>query len=182
MPLLGGGLFNALSGGSINFGGSFSSSTVGGIAGAVSDMFTSDALKFKAKGDEMEAQEYRQAAQFALLNKQYTVQSTAIKDFQLQRKDFVTEGDMAADIAANNMQMSGSAIDEMRDSASQAAIERGVASQQGLIEEAAYQQQADSFNLMAQMKDEAAAADKHAATGAMWGAVLKGVGAVVSIL
>jgi hypothetical protein len=184
MPQLGGGsgLFNWATQGQVNLGGSFGSGTVGLIGGAVSDMFSADALRFKQKGDILEAQQYRLASQLAELNKTYTKESTDIKEFQLQRKDFQTEGDLAADIAANNFEQSGSAIDVMRDSATQAAIERGVASQQGLIEEAGYEEQAQSYQLMAQAKDEAAQADAKAAQGATWSAIFKGVGAIASIL
>lgn len=174
MPLLGGGL--------LGMGGGLSGSFFSGVGGAVSDLFSADALKFKEKGDLIEAQQYRVAAQYALLNKQYTIESTDIKEYQLSRKAYQTTGDMAADVAANNFEMSGSAIDEYRDSSAQAALEKGVASQQGLIEEAGYQEQADSYNLMAQAKDEAAAADAKAAQGATWGAIIKGVGAIASIL
>jgi hypothetical protein len=182
MPQLGGGLLNWATGGSINLGGSLGSGFFSGLGGAVSDMFSADALKFKQQGDILEAQEYRQAAAFARVNEQYTKESTDIKEFQLTRKDYETEGDMSANIAANNFEMSGSAIDEMRDSATQAALERGVASQQGLIEEQAYEQQARSFEFMAEAKDLAAKQDAKAAQGATIGAIIKGAGAIFSIL
>jgi hypothetical protein len=168
--------------GLLNLGGGFGSSTISLAGGAVSDLFSADALKFKQQGDIIEAQEYRLAANLAELNKTYTVESTNIKEYQLQRKDFQTEGDTAADIASNNFEMSGSAIDVMRDSASQAAIERAVAGQQGLIEEAGYEEQAQSFQLMAEAKDVAAQADAKAAQGATWSAMIKGAAAIASIL
>jgi hypothetical protein len=184
MPLLAGGLLNYSDTGSglAHLGGGLSGGFFSGIGGAVSDMFSADALKFKQKGDIIEAQEYRQAAAFARVNEQYVKESTDIKEFQLQRKDYETEGDISANIAANNFENSGSSIDVLRDSATQAALERGVAQQQGIIEEQAYEQQAKSFEFMAEAKDNAAQADAKAAQGATMAAYIKGAGAIFSLL
>src|SRR5262245_52086299 len=94
------------SGGLFGFGGGIGSSTVSGIGGAVSDFFAAQGYKYKAKGAEIEAQQYRLAAGFADLNAQYSKESTALKAWQVARKANLTLGEAAADVAANNFQLS----------------------------------------------------------------------------
>ena len=55
-----------------------SSSEVGGVGGAVGDIFAGIGDQYKAEGAQLEGQSYREAAQLALQNEQFTAQSTAI--------------------------------------------------------------------------------------------------------
>jgi hypothetical protein len=156
-------------------------STFGNIGGAVSDLFSADAYRTRAQGNRIQAQEYDLASGLASQNAQFTETSTAIKQFQEQRTINQTLGQQQADVASSGFAASGSALDLLRDSASQGALHKAVLGQQGLIEEAGYKEQAQSYNLMSQSARMAADADEKAATGATWAAGLKGAAAVASL-
>lgn len=164
------------------FGGGFSAGGVTAIGGAISDFFAADALRTKAKGSRIEAEQYGLAAGLADMNAQYTETSTAIKEYQLERSATKTLGEQAADVAASGFQASGSSVDILRDSVAQASLTKAVISQQGLIDEAGYREQAASFRLMQDASLMAAKADEHAATGATWTAAIKGAAAIASFL
>jgi hypothetical protein len=170
------------SGGYLGFGGGFGDSTVSDIGGAVSDFFQAGAYKFRAKGARIEEEEYTQAAALSDLNAQYTKESTDLKTYQEGRKANLTLGEQAADVATNNFESSGSALDLLRDSASQGAITQAVIEQQGLVEQKGYEEQAASYRLMASAAETAAKADDQAATGSMWAAGLKGAAAIATLL
>jgi len=169
-------------GGFFGFGGGFSAGAVTGIGGIVSDMFNADAMKLKAQGAETEAQEYGLAAGLADLNAEYTKESTAIKVWQEQRKEGLTIGQQGADIAANGFQMSGSGLDIMRDSVEQSALTRSVLGQQGLIQEKGYEEQAASYRLMQSAAETAAKADRTAAKGLGFDALIKGAAVIAGFL
>lgn len=139
---------------------------------AVSDLFGGIGLLYKAKGSRLEAQQYDKAAELALLNKQFAHNSTEIKEAQTQRDIFKQTGETEATVGAAGFEASGSALDILRESASQGALTKAVIGQQGLIEEAGYQEQHDSYVLMAQASREAAKADT-------WGAVGKFAGSAI---
>ncbi len=162
-------------------GGGFGSATVSGAGGAVSDLFAADALRTKAKGSRIEAEEYELSKRLSLENAQFTETSTAVKQFQLQRGINQTLGQQQADVAASGFESAGSALDLLRDSAAQGALTKAVAQQQGVIEEDAYKQQAQSYALMSEASQMAARADEHAASGATWAAAIKGAAAVASL-
>lgn len=140
---------------------------------AVDDLFGGIGLLYKAKGSRLEAQQYDKAAELALLNKQFAHTSTEIKETQQQRDIYKQVGGQESDIAGAGLEASGSALDILRESASQGALTKAVIGQQGLIEEAGYQEQADSYHLMAQASREAAKADT-------WGAVGKFAGSAIA--
>jgi len=132
---------------------------------AVNDLFGGFAAQTKAKGNLLQAQQYDLAEKFALENKQFSETSTAIKSLQTQRSVEGVIGQQQADVAASGFASSGSALDLLRDSMSQGALTKAVVGQQGLIEEAGYQEQADSYAIMAQSARLAAEAEKTSATG-----------------
>lgn len=156
--------------------------TFNAIGGAVSDLFSADALRTKAAGSRIEAQEYDVAGALSKQNEQFVETSTAIKEFQTQRQINQTVGQQQADVASNNFEEAGSALDLYRDSVAQGALTRAVLGQQGLIEEAGYKEQAQSYALMSSASRMAADADEHAAVGAEWSAALKGAAAVASLI
>lgn len=159
----------------------FGAGTINSIGGAVSDLFSADALRTKAKGSRIEAQEYDLAGDLALRNKQFAETSTEIKEMQTQRGINQTLGQQAADVASSGFEASGSALDLLRDSASQGALHKAVVGQQGLIEEAGYEEQSKSYTLMASASRMAADADEKAARGATITAGFKAAAAVASI-
>src|SRR5204863_5839533 len=87
--------------------------------GAVNDIFGGVGLLYKAKGSKLEAQAYDKAAALARLNKQVEISSTEIKESQAQRDIFKQVGGQQADIASAGFEASGSALDILRESASQ---------------------------------------------------------------
>jgi hypothetical protein len=127
-----------------------SAATFGQIGAAVNDLFAGDALRTRAAGNRIQAQEYDLARELSLQNEQFTKTSTAIKQYQQQRGVETVLGQQAADVAASGFAASGSALDLLRDSASQGALTKAVLGQQGLIEEAGYREQAQSYSLMSQ--------------------------------
>ena len=62
------------------------------IGGAVGDLFNADALRTKAAGGRIEAQEYDLAGGLARQNKQYTETSTELKQYQADRAPSRTSG------------------------------------------------------------------------------------------
>ena len=173
----------------------FGASTFTDLGGAVSDLFAASAdsskaagLRIKAQGDALEGQNYDLAAVLAKQNEQFTEQSTAIKQTELDRQITQTIGGQQADVAGAGFSASGSALDIMRDSASQGALTKAVAVQQGLITEAGYNEQATSYQNLSkaaafavQGDNLAADAADKAAQGADITAAFKGVAAVASI-
>lgn len=136
-----------------------SNSTFTDAAGSVSDLFggigaitqsdlKAQGLDIQAKGDLAEATNYDAAAVLAGQNAQFTQSSTAIKEAQLDRQTTLAIGGQQADVAAGGFSSSGSALDLMRDSASQGALTKAVAGQQGLITEAGYKEQQQSYETM----------------------------------
>jgi hypothetical protein len=158
------------------------SSGLGYIGGAVSDLFAADAYKFKAAGDQYEKENYQLAAQFADQNVQYTEWSTNIKQMQQDRELNKSLGETRADFAGAGFAESGSALDILREGASQGAIAHAVLGEQGLITEAGYKEQADSYRNMAAAAQVAIDAENKAAEGAKISAYIKFAAAAVSMI
>jgi len=150
-------------------------------AGAVSDLFAAEGHRYKAKGDLFEAENYDRASVLATQNEQFTEQSTAIKQSQLDRENYKMLGGQAADVGGAGLASSGSALALMHDSASQGALTKAVGAQQGLITEAGYKEQADSYTTMSKAARMAAEAENFAATGADITGALKGASAIAGI-
>jgi hypothetical protein len=196
---------------------SVSSATFSDIGGAVSDLFagfsattqaglkaeglniSAQGTRLKAQGDLAQASEYDLAGNLATANEQYTETSTAIKEMQQQRSNTLQIGTQQADIAGAGFANSGSALDILADSASQGALAKAVLGQQGLITEAGYTEQANSFATMAaaartdaagqdtianetdQLAQQTIAAGQQSATGDFIGGAIKGIAAVASV-
>lgn len=157
------------------------SGTFSAAGGAVSDLFAADADRTKAAGNRIQAQEYDLAGALSLQNEQFTETSTAIKQQQQQRSFEDITGKESAAVGASGFEASGSALDLLRDSASQGALAKETIGQQGLIDEASYKEQAQSYALMSSSARMAADAQDKAATGADISAGIKGVAAVASL-
>lgn len=160
----------------------FGSSTFSDIGGAVSDLFASSGDKAKAQGDFIEAKDYSLASDLATQNEKFAETSTAIKQAQLDRSIYQTIGGQQADVAGAGFAQSGSAIDLLRSSAQQGALTKAVAGQQGLIQEAGYKEQAESYANMSQAATIAGNAENDAAKGSMIGGIIKGIAGVASIV
>lgn len=151
------------------------------IGTAVSDIFAAKGDLLKAQGSEFEKLSYLQAADLATQNEQFTAMSTAIKQSQADRNLYQALGTTRADVAGAGFAQSGSALDLLRESASQGAMTKAVLGEQGLITEAGYEEQAKSYRDMASAADVAIKADKLAAEGAYWGAGISAAAAVFSL-
>lgn len=157
------------------------SATFSNFGGAVQDLFSAQAYKYKAKGAEFEKQNYLLAADLATQNERFTEQSTAIKQMQTERQNQLVLGGQQADVAGAGFEASGSALDLLRDSAQQGALTKQVAAQQGLITEAGYKEQAESYQNMASAAQVAIDAANYAAKGSYITAGLKAAAGVASI-
>ena len=155
--------------------------TIGLAGGAVSDLFAAEGYRSKAEGNRQEAAHYRRAGDLADQNARFTTESTAIQNTQLQRQVFQGLGSIEASVAGSGMSESGSALDILRSSAQQGALQEEVLKRQGLIAEQGYKEQANSYRDMASSADRAARdADRAGDTSTITG-VLRGAGALLSL-
>jgi hypothetical protein len=159
----------------------FGTSTFTAGGGAVDDLFSARADRTKAKGFTLEAQNYQNAAKFSDLNARFAQTSTAIQDMQLQRKGFLAQGGISAAVGANGFLQSGSAIDLLADSTAQAALERAVAGQQGLIQEEGYHEQARNYRAMSDAALVAAQGATDASRAKQYSAGVKGVTSIATL-
>ncbi len=163
---------------------------------------SSQADLLKSQGDLAEGAAYGEAATLADTNAAFTAQSTAIQESQADRTLFQSLGTQRSNVAASGFGEGGSAGDILRSSASQGALNKAVLGQQGLITEAGYTQQAESYRAMqtaaglasqvdilgaqgeqiaAQGYEAQASADKTAATGSDISAVISGLAGVAAL-
>lgn len=156
----------------------FGNGTFSDAAGAVADLYAASGHRTKAEGQRLEAGGYREAAGFAMQNEQFTEESTAIKQTQLDREAYKVIGGEEAAVAGSGFGNSGTALDLLRDSTSQAALTHAVAGRQGLITEEGYKEQANSYNNLAAAADLAASAEDKAAHGAQVDSYIKGAAAI----
>lgn len=153
---------------------------------AAADLFSGitgeESLKIKAQGDIAEATSYTEAAQLAQLNEQYTQTETAVKEAQNQREIYQTISQQQAGVAGAGLAESGSAEDLLRSSASQGALSQAIIGQQGLITEAGYQEQYESYTNMASALTQAATEEQHLAgqTGT-FGDITAGIKAIAGV-
>lgn len=159
----------------------FGAGTINSVGGAVQDIFGAEAHEIKAKGLRLEGENYKEAAGFATQNAEFSRISTGIKLAQQDRETYKALGGIQADVAGAGFAMSGSALDIMRDSASQGALMKAVAGEQGLIQEEGYNVQSRSYENMSRASEFAAQAEDTAATASLWSAGFKSLAAVTSI-
>jgi hypothetical protein len=145
---------------------------------AVSDIFAGFGAQTKAAGDLLEASNYQLAAKYALQEEAYTKMSTAIQQVQQTREISKAMGQTTADVAGAGFATSGSSMDMLRESASQGALTKAVLGEQGLITEAGYREQAQSYDTMASAATMAAGAEKTAATGDFIGGGIQAAAAI----
>jgi hypothetical protein len=118
----------------------------------------------------------------ALLNEQYTKTETAVKETQNEREIYQTISSQEAGVAGGGLAESGSALDLLRSSASQGALSQALIGQQGLISEAGYQEQHDSYVNMANAARAAAAdEEKLARDTSIAGFVTGGIKAIAGL-
>jgi len=159
----------------------FGAGTINDIGGAVSDLFAAEGDRAKAAGDRSEATDYGLASNLAGENEKFTETSTAIKEAQQARQVTLGLGKESADIAGAGFAASGSALDLLRDSASQGALTHAVLGEQGLITEAGYTEQQQAYTNMQSAANAAANAEDNAAFGADITAGIKGAASIATL-
>lgn len=115
-----------------------SASTFDFAGNAVSDIFG-------AVGDFQNAKGLKKAAQYADLSAQIAQQSAQIKSVQAGRQLYKFMGGQVSDIASAGLKLSGSALDVMRDSATQGALSKQLIANQGAIDVMGYKAEAASY-------------------------------------
>ena len=139
--------------------------TFDAFGGAAKDIFAGVAFGYQAEGKRLEAGNYDQAAAFSDQNAMFTRNSTKVKQYQADRALEKSVGGAEADIAGAGFTESGSALDILRESMSQGAMQRALLGQQGAIQEAGYLEQARSYRAMADSSRLAAEAADTAEIG-----------------
>lgn len=168
-----------------------SSSTFSAAGGAVDSLFAgfgeiqggklkAQGLRIKAQGDLAEAGEYDLAGELAKKNIEFTQQSTAIKQMQADRELSKSLGETTADVAGAGFGSGGSSMFLLADSAAQGALTKSVLAKQGLISEAGYKEQADSYSMMSSAARTAAAGEFDIANKTEDLAKTQGIGSFVS--
>lgn len=146
----------------------------GGVGGVFSSAGTAISDFYQAQGDKKSASNYLEAADIANQNAQLAKMSAAIQETATQRQINKTIGGQAADVAGAGFAQSGSALDLMRDSASQGALQKAMIGLQGQINSNAYAAQAGAY-----MGEYQAA--QTAAKAAQGGGIMSTIGAVAGI-
>jgi hypothetical protein len=157
--------------------GTAASDLIGGISAYEGD-------QLKAKGLQVEGENYTLAAQLAGQNEQFAATSTAIQQFQAHRQLEISEGRTQAAVgAAGGTAATGE--DVMRESAAQGAMQKMVIGQQGLMTEAGYAEQEAAYTNLANYSSSAANKEKEmgalALGGGIAGAALSGIAAVATV-
>jgi hypothetical protein len=120
------------------------------LGGAVKDIFG-------AVGEAKSAKGYSQAAGFAEQNAEIAEQNARIQGVMAQRQITQTLGSQSAEIGGAGFNASGSALDLMRDSASQGALTKQLISNQGAINVLGYKAEAANYSSMASAAKSSAA-------------------------
>jgi hypothetical protein len=190
--------------GLLGMGGRLSSDAFSNLGAAASDLFAgagaatsarlqAAGLRIRAQGDLAEATNYDLASKLARENEEYTKISTDIQQAQLDRKISGVMGGEREEVASAGFAESGSALDILRDSSAQGSIAKSTLTQQGLMTEAGYEEQAQSFDTMPAAARQAAtaemgiaseteAAGNTARTGSYITAALRGAAAIATLL
>jgi hypothetical protein len=151
----------------------FGAEAFGAFGGAARDLFQGLGAFTTAEGKRIEAANFDMAAKFAQQNAVWAHANIAVKEAMNQRKAFGLLGAQGAAVAASGFAAGGSAMDILADSVSQAAIEKALATQQGLITELGYKEQARSYAAMAESARMAAEAADMAGWGNLIGGAFK---------
>lgn len=184
-------------------------SAIGDVGGAVNSLFAgfgaqarAGSFRTRAQGDILrgegaliEASNYQRAEDLARTNEEYVKESTAIQQAQADREILLNRGKAVAAAGESGVTQGGSALDILAANASQGELQKQVLAKQGLITEAGYEEQAQSYGAMVNAANiavqgeyeaykgdlAAASSEDTTAKGSFIGAAIKGVAAVASI-
>lgn len=135
------------------------------VGSGVSDLFQGIGANYKAKGNRLEAENYREASKFADLEAKLQGATTDVETAQVKRQAYQGLGRTSADIAGAGFGTSGSAGDLLRSSAQQGALQAAMAHQTGQVAEIGFQEQSKSYANMADAADLAAQAQETSGIG-----------------
>lgn len=135
---------------------------------------------FGSEGATAEANSYNTAAQLAQQNAALTAASTRIQETQTARSVLQAEGTQVTDVAGAGFTESGSALDLLRSSAQQGALQESLTNIQGAINENAYAAQAGAYKGAAAAANENATANTVGAISAIGGALVSNGSSLVS--
>lgn len=158
----------------------FGMGTINSAGGAVNDLFAAEGHRLKAKGHAFEKENYERAAVMADQNKVYTQWTTDVKQQQADRAMYQGLGRVQSDVAGAGLKMSGSALDLMSESASNARLTTDVLGTQGQITMAGYEEEARSYRNMAAAAQVAIDAENDAADASGFSSFAKGAATVAS--
>ena len=150
-------------------------------ASAVDDLFGAKASKYRAQGLKAQATAYDKAAEYSLLNVDFTKANTEIQLYQTRRKQVSALGQTEADIASAGFTSEGSGGDLLRMSEADAALETATLRFQGAIAEEGFRVQAESYQAQAKAARLAAKAEEKAAKASKLGGFLKAGAAIGSL-
>lgn len=157
----------------------YGTSNVNAAGNAVSDIFAGFGDLDKAKADELEQGQYSEAAAYAGQEGQFAQESTALKVAGESRDLLLAQGRTSAAVAGAGLTESGSALDILSSNARQGALQQAVTNQQGLITEAGYGEQQQSYLTMATVAGNAAKSARLASVGSFVGAGISTIAALV---
>lgn len=145
-------------------------SIAGDFGGAISDLFA-------AQGAQASETAFKTAAQIETENARIEQASTAIKEQATARQLYRTVGAQKAGYGAANLKESGSAIDVLKSSMQEGAIQQALVGEQGQINENSYLQQAAADTGLANSAGSQASADK---AGGILGGIAGAVSSIIS--
>lgn len=159
--------------------------TLSGGFGVASDLFSSlgaaKADKLTAGGYTQAAASYQQATDLTNEAADVADASQNIQEMQNERNIFKTLGGQQSDIAGAGLQNSGSALDIMRDSASQAGLSRQLLGTQGAINQLGYQKEAASYQGLKGTAEASAAAANASASTKKKSGILGAIGGAIGL-
>jgi hypothetical protein len=156
----------------------YGTANINAAGAGVSDIFSGFGDLDKAKADELEQGQYTEAAAYAGQEEQFAKESTALKVAGESRDLLLAQGRTSAAVAGAGLAESGSALDILRENAQQGALQQAVTGQQGLITEAGFAEQQQSYLTMAQVAGNAAKSANLAAVGSFAGAGISTIAAL----
>lgn len=128
---------------------------------------------FGAVGDASEASAYGKAASYAETNAKIATEAANIQGVQAKRQLLMTTGAQQAGYAGSGLKQTGSAVDALRSSMQQGALQQQVIKEQGIINTNSYDEAA------AQYQGEEGAA-KAAEAGGVAGGIAEGIAGIMS--
>lgn len=138
-----------------------------GAGSAVDTLFGGLGAFDTAKGYKAQAKGYERAAEISTINKGIAKQASQIELMQAERDIYRTLGSARTAIGGSGLAASGSALDILRDSATQGNLTKQLLGRQEAIEQLAYDQERISYEGQAAAAKAAAKSSKKSGIGGL---------------